>query len=71
MVKMFSFPTFLFSKYVFSTNNYLIKGSALNCRHISLKTLVAYLNRFLLVEIPGTQKYNFVNTDDFGFYFQM
>ena len=36
-----------------------------------MKALVVYLTRFLLVEIPGTQKYNFVNPDDFGFYFQM
>ena len=60
MVQMFSFSTFLFCKYAFSIKNYLIKGSALNCRQISLKHLVASLNRFLLVEIPGTQKYTYL-----------
>ena len=43
--------------HVFSINDYLIKGSALTCRYVILPILVASLNRFLLVEIPGTKEY--------------
>lgn len=41
----------------FSTNRNLIKGSALTYSHVILLIIVASLNGFLLVEIPGTQKY--------------
>ena len=60
LLKYLVFLTFFFCKYVFSTNNYLIKGSALTYRHVILLILVASFNKFLLVE-PG----------DRGFYFQM
>ena len=49
--------TILFCKYVFSTNDYLTKGRALSYRHVTLLVLVASLNRFLLDEIPSTQKH--------------
>ena len=51
------FFNLFFCKYVFSTSNHLIKGSAFTYGHAILLILVASLNRFLLVEIPGTQKY--------------
>ena len=54
-------------KFVFSTNNYLIKGSALTYRYVILLILVASLNSFLLVEIPGTQKYSYLVTVVFVF----
>ena len=57
---MFGFLTTLFGKYVFSTKNDLIKGSAFTYRHVILLILVASLNRFLLVELPGTQKYTYL-----------
>ena len=65
---MLSFFSFLFCKYVFSTNNHLIKGSALIYRHVTLLILVASLNRFLLVEISGTHKYSYLVI--VGFFFK-
>ena len=57
---MFSFLTFLFCKYIFLTNNNLIKDSAVTYKHVILKILLASLNRFLLIEIPSTQKYTYL-----------
>ena len=57
---MFSFLTFLFCKYIFLTNNNLIKDSAVTYKHVILKILVASLNKFLLIEIPSTQKYTYL-----------
>ena len=44
-----------------------MKGSVLTYRYVILLILVASLNSFLLVEIPGTHKYSYLVTVVFAF----
>ena len=53
--------------YVFSTNKYLIKDRHIILQACNAEILVASLSRFLLVEIPGKQKYTYLVIVNFLF----